>query len=85
MTNHPCDPTPTVLTGYDSAGVLVGTAEWQPEHEHKPEPGRGAGSYYRLPARWRIMYGQTPEYWCTREQVERELRAAGAVTINEGR
>lgn len=69
-----CNPTPTTLTGFDSAGVLVGSASFgvfdTPDGVSHP--------------RWRILYGQTAEYWCTLEQVKRELRAAGAVTIQEG-
>lgn len=72
---HVCDPQPTELTGFDSAGLLVGHATY----------GRfrtGIEKDVRL--RWRIQAGKLTEFYCHQEQVEQWLRDNGAVTIQEG-
>lgn len=74
--NNICDPQPTELTGFDSAGVIVGHAEYGVfKTPDDPMSER---------MRWRISVGKAVEFYCHREQVERWLRDNGAVEIKEG-
>jgi hypothetical protein len=73
--DHICDPEPTELAGYDSAGVLVGTATF---HANAAADGK-------VYPHWRIAWrNKTHEHYCEEWQVRRELAAAGAVRIQEG-
>jgi hypothetical protein len=75
--SHVCDAPPTELTGFDSAGRLMGSAEWR---GWKP----GYNGLPPTPPRWCIRIGKTVTYRCEQAQAEQEMRLAGAVTIKEG-
>lgn len=73
--HHICDPQPTELVGFDSAGLLVGHAEYGCFR---------TGIEKEVRPRWRIRAGKITEFYCHQEQAERWLRANGVVVIQEG-
>ena len=84
MTHHICDPQPTELTGFDSAGCLVGHAEYGVFGSPRNYEDEPFDYNMRLRDRWRVAVGKATAYYCHQEQGERWLRDNGAVEIKEG-